>query len=91
MPQPKTSQTQSTGFTTKGITFCNWNDISEPGVYVDTEYPRCFRVTSDALVPNGSPTIHGTSFTVAKISSDPMLVKSRIQHICAENNLPVPD
>ncbi|MCI0330705.1 MAG: hypothetical protein L0196_07110 [candidate division Zixibacteria bacterium] len=90
MPQTKSSTTPTSGTSTRGISFCNWNDVCEPGVYVDTEYPRYFRVTGDSLVPNGSPTIHASGFTVAKISSDPMLVKSRIQHTCAENNLPVP-
>lgn len=91
MPQSKSSSTLSQGTISRGITTCNFNDICEPGVYVDTEFPRFFRVTSESLVPNGSPVIHGANFTVARISSDPMTVKARIQQICADNNLPVPE
>ncbi len=91
MPQTKSTQTQTSGTTSRGITYCNWNDVCEPGCYVDTEFPRFFRVTSDCVVPNGSPCIHGCNFTVAKISGDPMVPKARIQHLCADNNLPVPE
>lgn len=73
------------------VTFLDWNEISEPGLYVDTQYPRFFRVTKEGIIPGASPTIHGSDFTVARISSDPMLLKARIQLICANNNLPVPE
>ncbi len=91
MPPTKSSTTTTQGTTSRGITYCNWNDISEPGCYVDTEFPRFFRVTNDCVVPNGSPCIHSSNFAVAKISSDAMLPKVRIQHLCADNNLPVPE
>lgn len=68
----------------------NWNDIATAGLYVHTEYPLFFRVTEQSLIPGGSPSIHSSDFTVAKLSDDPMLAKSRIQYLCANNNLPVP-
>ncbi len=73
------------------VAFLAWNEIDEPGVYVDTQYPRFFRVTKEGIIPGASPSIHGSDFTVARISSDPMLLKARIQLICANNNLPVPE
>ncbi len=90
MQQNKTTQTEKT-LTTHGIQFVNWNEINEPGIYVDTQYPRYFRVTQEGIIPGASPAIHGCEFVVARISHDPMLVKARIQWLCAENNLPVPE
>ncbi len=75
----------------KRVTFISWNDISEPGLYVDTQYPRFFRVTEEGITPGASPNIHGSEFTVARISSDPLLLKARVQQICADSNLPVPE
>lgn len=72
------------------IIICNWNDIHEPGLYVDTEYPRFFRVTEAAIVPNGSPLIHGSEFIVARISPNASLELSKIQDICDDHNLPIP-
>ena len=75
----------------QGIILCNWNDICEPGVYVDTEYPRFFRVTEEAIIPDGSPMIHGSEFIVAKISPDPALEQTKIQDFCDDHNLPIPE
>ncbi|HEU4437160.1 MAG TPA: hypothetical protein VFR89_06815 [candidate division Zixibacteria bacterium] len=75
----------------QGIILCNWNDIHEPGVYVDTEYPRYFRVSPDAIIPDGSPVIHGSEFIVARISPDVSLELSKIQDLCDDHNLPIPE
>jgi hypothetical protein len=90
MPQTKLTQTEKT-LPTHGISFVAWNEINEPGIYVDMEYPRFYRVTQESLIPGSSPSIHGSEFTVARVSTDPMLNKQRIQIICADNNLPVPE
>ena len=74
--------------TTGNVTVMNWNDVTEPGVYVDTEYPRYYRVTNDCLTSNGNPGIQCNDFTVAKISTNPTIPAGEIKTFCTTNNLP---
>ena len=83
-----TNTTTSAGTMNK-ITMINWNKISEPGIYADTEYPRYYRVTKDCLTQNGNPGIQCNEFTVAKISTNPTTPHGEIQKICTTNGLPV--
>ena len=90
----------------KRETFASLNDIKEPGIYVDTRSPRFFRATvegttvagtspkirvnEDGLAMGASITNQGSDFTVAKVSSDPMLAKAQVQQLCKDCNLPLP-
>jgi hypothetical protein len=78
----------TTGTMTK-VTVINWNDICQPGVYADTEYPRYYRVPADGLTQNGNPVIQCNNFTVAMISTNPTTPHGEIQKICTTNGLPV--
>ena len=93
------------GVNVKREMFASLHDIKEPGIYVDTRSPRFFRATAEGTTPGAKPAIrvsedgiasgasltnHGPDFTVAKVSSDPILSKSQVQQICTESNLPVP-
>jgi hypothetical protein len=80
-----------TGLKSFGIPFGPWNEISHPGIYVDTRCPRYFRVPAEGLHAKSRPLIQASEFTVARISSNPMLSKGRIQSLCANYGLPVPD
>jgi hypothetical protein len=71
------------------ITMVTWNDINETGVYVDTQYPRFYRVTDECLNSNGNPVIQCSNFTVAKISPNPSIPVGQIQTLCTTHNLPV--
>ena len=101
----------------KGISLYNWNNLREPGVYVDVRQPRYFRVREPGKVLEDYPAfeeavsilkkiykeveVHFSSYyssvirdsepVLAKISCNPSLNKKRIQEICANTNLPVPD
>ena len=90
MPQKKVVQTKRTPPST-GLQFMTWNEITRPGVYVDMQYPRFFRVLPENLSTGASPAIHASEFTVARISSDPLLNKKVVQLLCADNNLPIPE
>lgn len=90
----------------KRETFASLNDIKEPGIYVDTRSPRFFRATvegttvagtnpkirvnEDGLAMGASITNNGSDFTVAKVSSDPMLAKAQVQQLCKDLSLPLP-
>ncbi|MCI0331154.1 MAG: hypothetical protein L0196_09480 [candidate division Zixibacteria bacterium] len=90
----------------KRETFASLNDIKEPGIYVDTRSPRFFRasaegttvagtspkirVNEDGLAMGASITNNGSDFTVAKVSTDPMLAKSQVQQLCKDLSLPLP-
>ena len=87
-------------------TFASLNDIKEPGIYVDTRSPRFFRATvegitvagtspkirvnEDGLVSGASIAKNGSEFTLAKVSSDPMLTKVQVQQLSKDLNLPLP-
>jgi hypothetical protein len=73
-----------------GIPYVPWNQVAQPGVYVDIEFPRYFRIPAKGVRANSSPVIPASDFTVAKISPDPMLSKQRIQMLCVDYGLPVP-
>lgn len=88
MTTQKFSAAKSTDSTVV-LSTMNWNEVCEPGIYVDNQYPRYFRVTEDSIVPGGSPVIHSNDFIVTKITADPFAPLARIQHLCANNNLPV--
>lgn len=115
--QPKQTALDAGFLAEKGISLYNWNNLREPGVYVDVRQPRFFRVTPPGTVLEGNSVlaeaaiilakiykevqVHFSSYyssvirdsepVLAKISCDPSLNKRRIQEICANTNLPVPD
>lgn len=49
------------------VTYLDWNEVNEPGVYVDTQYPRFFRVTKEGIIPGASPAIHGSDFAQSDV------------------------
>ncbi len=90
MPQKRVAQTNKPTSSPR-LQFMSWNEITEPGVYVDLMYPRFFRILRENISKNSSPSIPASEFTVARISTDPLLNKKSVQFLCADNNLPIPE
>ncbi len=77
----------------KGLGIINFNEVTEPGVYLDIQRKRIFRIPNEVLDPNhaGTRMTCLPDFSVVKISSDPRLGKAEIRQLCAEKNLPIPE
>ena len=73
------------------VTFASLNEIKDPGVYVDTQFPRYFRVSEKGVTLAAGAEGHGSEFTVARVSADPKLSKSQVQKLCTDNKLPSPE
>lgn len=73
------------------VTFASLNEVKEPGVYVDTQFPRYFRVTEKGVTLAAGPEGRGSEFTVARVSTDPKLSIAQVQKLCTDNKLPVPE
>lgn len=77
----------------QGLGILNFNEVSEPGIYLDIQRKRIFRIPSEVLDPNhaGTRMTCLPDFQVVKISSDPRLEKTEIRKLCIAKNLPIPE
>lgn len=69
---------------------CNWEDVREPGAYVEKGTGDLYRIPKEALVSGGSPIVmkesHGASRLVM-ISKDPFVTTLEARHRCAQHNI----
>jgi hypothetical protein len=67
-----------------------WEDINEPGAYVEKGSGDLFRIPQEALVRGGSPLImkesRGASRLV-QISKNPFVTDFEARHRCAQYNI----
>jgi len=77
----------------QGLRLVNFNEVTEPGIYVDIQKKRIFRIPSEILNPThaGTRMVCLPDFQVVKISSDPWLEKPEIKELCTKKNLPIPE
>lgn len=68
----------------------SWEDISEPGAYVEKGTGDLYRIPQEALIKGASPIImkesHGASRLV-QISKDPFVTSLEAKHRCAQFNV----
>lgn len=68
----------------------SWEDISEPGAYVEMGSGDLYRIPKEALVPGASPVIQkqssGTSRFV-RLSPDPFLITLKARLLACEHNI----
>ena len=68
----------------------SWEDVSEPGAYVEKGTGDLYRIPQEALIKGASPIImkesHGASRLV-QISKDPFVTALEARHRCAQYNV----
>jgi len=68
----------------------NWEDLNEPGAYVEKSTGDLYRVPKEALMKGASPLImresQGTSRLV-QISKNPFVTTFEARHRCAQYNI----
>jgi hypothetical protein len=89
----RTSGTQpvsSVATTQSSLPECNWENINEPGAYVETSTGHLYRFPPEALVQGGSPVIGKSSRQVLKfvrLSDDPNAIISKLRTLAADNDI----
>jgi len=68
----------------------SWEDVSEPGAYVEKGTGDLYRIPQEALIKGASPIImkesHGASRLV-QVSRDPFVTALEARHRCAQHNI----
>lgn len=67
-----------------------WDDVSEPGTYVDEGSGDLFRIPKEALVIGGSPVVireSGGASRLRLLSKDPFMPTLRARLLCAQHNI----
>jgi hypothetical protein len=68
----------------------SWEDITQPGAYVELGSGDLYRFTQECLLPGASPVIakesRGAS-RLMKISADPLVLSQKARLLCAQANV----
>ncbi len=67
-----------------------WEDISQPGAYVELGTGDLYRIPQEALVPGASPVIRKQSAGASRlvqVSRDPFITTLEARMLCAEHNI----
>ena len=67
-----------------------WEDLAEPGAYVELGTGDLYRVPKEALVHGASPVIKKQSVGASRlvqVSKDPFVITMEARMICAEHNI----
>ncbi|MGH6637256.1 MAG: hypothetical protein ACREBY_01485 [Polaromonas sp.] len=68
----------------------NWQEIPEPGAYVEKGTGDLYRVPKEALLQGASPLIRkesAGSSTLVQVSKNPFVTTLEARMICAEHNI----
>jgi hypothetical protein len=69
---------------------CSWEEISEPGTYVEKGTGDLYRVPKEALIQGASPLIRKESLgasRVVQLSKNPFMTTFEARMMCAEHNV----
>lgn len=83
-------QSQSIEVGTASLPKTNWEDIREPGAFVDLKTGELNRVLPQGLVAGASPAVVRQSrrpTRVAKVSDDPLVSTLEAQLTCAKHSI----
>lgn len=72
------------------LTEVHWDDLNEPGAYVEKGTGDLYRVPKEALLQGGSPVIVKQSAgasRLVRISKDPFITTFKARMVCAEHNI----
>jgi hypothetical protein len=67
-----------------------WEQISEPGTYMEKETGDLYRIPKEALVIGSSPIIRKTSLggsRFVQVSKNPFITTLEARMLCAEHNI----
>ena len=67
-----------------------WDEISEPGAYVEVTSGALYRVPQEGLLKGASPLIRKESATASpfvQVSKNPFVLTLEARMICAEHNI----
>lgn len=67
-----------------------WEELSEPGAYVERGTGDLYRVPKEALIPGASPIIHKESFGASRlvqISKNPFVTTLEARLRCSQHNI----
>jgi hypothetical protein len=67
-----------------------WQEINQPGAYVEIGSGDLYRVPKEALIQDSSPVIEKQSAgasRLAQISKDPFITTFKARMLCAEHNI----
>jgi hypothetical protein len=68
----------------------NWEELSEPGAYVERGSGDLYRVPKEALIPGASPIIHKESLGASRlvqVSKNPFVTTLEARLRCAQHNI----
>ena len=68
----------------------SWEDISEPGAYVEISTGNLYRIPQEALLKGASPLIRNecaVSSPFVQLSKNPFVLAFEARMLCAENNI----
>ncbi len=69
---------------------CSWDEINEPGTYVEKGSGDLYRVPKEALIAGSSPIIRKESMgssRLAQLSKNPFVTTFEARMLCAEYNV----
>lgn len=67
-----------------------WEDVSQPGTYVEVGTGDLYRIPQEALIAGGSPIIRKESSGASRlvqVSKNPFLTTLQARMLCAEHNI----
>jgi hypothetical protein len=68
----------------------SWDELNEPGAYVERGTGDLYRVPKEALIPGGSPIIHKESSGASRlvqVSRNPFVTTLEARLSCAQHNI----
>lgn len=68
----------------------SWENITEPGAYVEVGTGDLYRIPKEALMPGASPVIRKQSAGASRlvqVSKDPFVTTLQARLLCAEHNV----
>jgi hypothetical protein len=68
-----------------------WDEINEPGAYVEVSTGKLYRITQESLLVDNSPARPGEGGPVSpvvQLSKDPFIVALAARMLCVEHNIP---
>jgi hypothetical protein len=88
MEQARTRSIEPTG----GVVLpeASWEELSEPGAYVERGTGVLYRVPKEAIIPGASPIIHkeSTGLTrLVQVSKNPFITTLEARLKCAQHNI----
>ncbi len=88
-PDPQ-EQARDTAAPDTGLPEVSWEDIREPGAYVDLRTGDLYRIPQEALIRGASPLIRKQSLAgdrLAQVSRNPFVTTFEARMLCAEHNI----